>query len=342
MTREKIGMIMVIAALFVMFSILSAYPAETTNANKAPFIVRDLSPITNHWVNAISYSPYRNGQSPDTDVFPSYEQVKEDLDILRKHWGLIRIYAADPVAETVLSVIRNEKYDLKVFLGAWICQFRNVNDTQVSNVIDLANRYRDLVPAVVVGNEVLVRWSDHSIELDDMVQYIRQVRSAIAQPVSMADNYEFWLTPAARTVAEELDFITIHNYPLWDNKRINEAMVYTKAYYQSVRNKLPERYALYGEVGWATKSDNSYMVKGQANESNQTLYYKKVIDWASNNNVISFYFDAFDERWKRSLSDGPNDPEKHWGLFTADRKAKPAVTNIYPELVADVPVSNAK
>jgi len=40
------------------------------------------------------------------------------LNILKKNWGLIRIYAADPAAETILSVIQKEKIGLKVFLGA--------------------------------------------------------------------------------------------------------------------------------------------------------------------------------------------------------------------------------
>jgi exo-beta-1,3-glucanase (GH17 family) len=39
-----------------------------------------------------------------------------------------------------------------------------------------------------------------------------------------------------------------------------------------------------------------------------------------------FVFEAFDEPWKGS--DEPLDPEKHWGLFTVDRKPKLAIKNI--------------
>lgn len=37
-----------------------------------------------------------------------------------------------------------------------------------------------------------------------------------------------------------------------------------------------------------------------------------------------FYFEAFDESWKpNSVGDnGQSRDEKHWGMFTADRKAK--------------------
>jgi exo-beta-1,3-glucanase (GH17 family) len=41
---------------------------------------------------------------------------------------------------------------------------------------------------------------------------------------------------------------------------------------------------------------------------------------------MTFVFEAFDEPWKGS--DEPLDPEKHWGLFTVDRKPKLAIKNI--------------
>lgn len=334
MAKEKIGFFMMFAALFVFCSILFAYPAETNAQVKSAFIVRDMTPITNIWKNAISYSPYRNGQSPETEdgTKPSYDEIKEDLKILEKNWGLIRLYSSDPVSELVLSVIEKENIRIKVFLGAWISQYGRANETEVSNLIRLSKKYNKIVPAVIVGNEALVKWSDHMVSMEDMVGYIRQVREGIAQPVSMADNHLFWFSPEAGTIAAELDFITVHNYPLWDNRTIIEGMPYTKVYYNSIQKKFPDRLIIYGEVGWATLSDNSYMAAGQANESNQTKYFRKVIEWASNNNVIAFYFDAFDETWKRSISNSPKDPEKHWGLFTTNRKPKPAIADLYPEL----------
>ena len=41
---------------------------------------------------AICYSGYRSGQSPVTGIYPSYDDVKEDLLLLDPHWDLIRIY----------------------------------------------------------------------------------------------------------------------------------------------------------------------------------------------------------------------------------------------------------
>jgi len=37
---------------------------------------------------AICYSGYREGQGPDAGIFPSYQQVEEDLRLLARHWRL--------------------------------------------------------------------------------------------------------------------------------------------------------------------------------------------------------------------------------------------------------------
>ena len=45
--------------------------------------------------------------------------------------------------------------------------------------------------------------------------------------------------------------------------------------------------------------------------------------WAEKEQVLVYYFEAFDENWKGS--DDPLEPEKHWGLYRADRTPKLAL-----------------
>jgi len=68
---------------------------------------------------AICYSGFREGQSPG-EIYPSYNEIKENLLILQHHWKYLRLYDCDKQAETVLEVIRKEKLDFKVMLGAYI------------------------------------------------------------------------------------------------------------------------------------------------------------------------------------------------------------------------------
>ena len=69
---------------------------------------------------AICYSGFRDGQSPDTQTFPTYDEVKEDLRILQKDWNYLRLYDCDEHAERVFEVIEKENMDFEVMLGAYI------------------------------------------------------------------------------------------------------------------------------------------------------------------------------------------------------------------------------
>jgi exo-beta-1,3-glucanase (GH17 family) len=70
--------------------------------------------------NAIDYSGYRVGQSPELNRFPTQAQILEDLTILKKNWKLIRLYGADQHSQDVLEVIRHNKLGIKVLLGIWL------------------------------------------------------------------------------------------------------------------------------------------------------------------------------------------------------------------------------
>ncbi len=48
--------------------------------------------------------------------------------------------------------------------------------------------------------------------------------------------------------------------------------------------------------------------------------------WVEKENILAFFFEAFDESWKGSSE--PLEPEKHWGLFNIDRTPKMAVRNL--------------
>jgi exo-beta-1,3-glucanase (GH17 family) len=43
--------------------------------------------------SAICYSGFRDGQSPDTGVYPSKEEIASDLSLLQGRWEALRLYA---------------------------------------------------------------------------------------------------------------------------------------------------------------------------------------------------------------------------------------------------------
>jgi hypothetical protein len=158
-----------------------------------------------------------------------------------------------------------------------------------------------------------------------VIRYVREVKAGVTQPVTVADNYVWWRDHGA-ALAREVDFITIHTYPLWERKDIDEGLSYTVANYESVRAAHPGQTIVIGEAGWATYTEGNLHVPRGGDERKQQRYYEELTDWARENKVTVFFFEAFDEPWKGTGTEG------HWGLFTADRKAKPVMQELYPEL----------
>lgn len=297
---------------------------------------------------AICYSGYREGQSPNTQTYPSYEEILEDLRILSHHWRYLRVYDCSPHAQTLLEVIRREKLDFQVMLGLglgaemsnpncpWGGEYpddvlaanRRANAEEVRRLIGLANRYRREVFSVSIGNEASVEWNDHMAPVESLIAYARRIRRRIRQPVTFCENYVPWgdkLIP----LVPELDFISVHTYPVWEYKTIEHALAYTKANYYSVARRYPDVPVIITEAGWTTASNGRGIEPDNASEALQAAYYEQLMAWTNEEQILCFVFEAFDEPWKGSPD--PLEPEKHWGLFTVDRKPKQAMRPLYPD-----------
>jgi exo-beta-1,3-glucanase (GH17 family) len=323
--------------VFLGVMILSA--CEQPGKRVEPDAQRSLKPVdlvSGEWQGrAIAYSGYRDGQSPDSGVHPSQRQVAEDLRILARNWRLIRVYGSGRQGEDVLEVIRREKIDLAVMLGIWLGRepgSEESNEREIANGIRLANEYEDIVVAVNVGNEVLIEWTAHPVREEQVIRYVREVKAAVTQPVTVADNYVWWRDHGA-ALAREVDFITMHTYPLWERKDIDEGLSYTVANYEAVRAAHPDKPIVIGEAGWATYTEGNLHVPRGGDERKQQRYYEELTGWARENGITVFFFEAFDEPWKGTGTEG------HWGLFTAGRKAKLAMQELYPDLTPDGPTS---
>ena len=166
--------------------------------------------------------------------------------------------------------------------------------------------------AINVGNEALVDWNDHMVPLDMVIAYVEQVKAATTQPVTVADNYEWWIADGVFHGR-----IIILN-GAWENKTIDEALAYTIENIERVRAALPGKPIAILEAGWATTAEE---FPEQASEENQARYYREILDWATTTNTTVFFFEAFDEPWKGNPAN-EDGAEKHWGIFFVDRTPK--------------------
>jgi exo-beta-1,3-glucanase (GH17 family) len=294
--------------------------------------------------HAICYSGFREGQQPG-GIYPTYDEVKEDLLLLQEHWTYLRLYDCDAHAETVLQVIAQEQLPFKVMLGAYIvaemnnfgcpwgggvysekvlAENRFVNLKRINKLIDLANQYPDIICTLSAGNEACVDWTDHYVSVASVIQYVKLIKQAAKQPVTFCENYVPWLGKL-KPLVDEVDFISIHTYPVWEYKHIHEALEYTKANYYSVANMYPHKPVVITEAGWATNSNGRGIEAHHVSEENQEIYFHDLVNWTDSEGILTFVFEAFDESWKGSHE--PLEPEKHWGLFKIDRTPKLVMEN---------------
>ncbi len=320
-------------------------PTETTGT---PDTMQTPDDLLHGEVMAIAYSGFRVGQHPDRGNGannPSEEEILEDLQIMLAHdFNLIRLYDAKKNSRTTLELIEKHNLPMKVLLGMWLdAEFSNhegcpwldepipaeklaqntlANEAEVQAGIELANKYPDIVVAVNVGNEALVDWNDHMVPLENVIAYVKQVQTAIEQPVTVADNYEWWIKDGA-PLAAVVDFLGVHTYPAWEEKTIDEALSYTVENIDGVRAALPGKPIAILEAGWATTASE---FAEQASEQNQARHFRELKDWATTANITVFFFEAFDEPWKGN-PDNAEGAEKHWGLFFVDRTPKKVMQN---------------
>jgi len=284
---------------------------------------------------ALCYSGYRAGQTPKREIYPSQAQVLEDLRIMARHWGLIRLYGGDRHSEDVLEVIRREKLPIQVLLGSWLDGrpgYEGENAAQTATVIRLANVYKEIVAAVNVGNEILVSWSDHKLTEEQAIEYVRQVKAAVSCPVTIADDRLYWREPSAK-LASAVDFIAMHSYPAWAKQDIDTALAFTIETYEGVRQAHPGKTIVITEAGWPSYTKGELHAPRAGDEQKQKRYFEELTAWARAHNVTVFFFEAFDEPWKGEGTEG------HWGLFSEGRRAKLAVQALFPDLLPSGPTS---
>ncbi len=263
-------------------------------------------------IRSVSFAPFRDGQSPLVKRYPSAAEIEEDMALLKGRVGGIRTYTSREGLEVVPEIAR--RLGMEVTMSAWIGREADINDLEVEALIRLANAYPDVIKRVIVGNEVLLRKEQKP---EALATYIRRVRAAVQQPVSYADVWEFWKRNPA--LAAEVDFITIHILPYWENhpSAVEDLQSHVMAAYREIEAAFPGKKLLIGEAGWPSAGRS----RGPAVPTlvNKARFINGFRVLAAEQGVDYNLIEAFDQSWKAKLEGtvGAN-----WGLFSTARVAK--------------------
>lgn len=275
-----------------------------------------------HKLQCASYSPFGKDQSPFQQPLQIHpEQIDTDLALLATQFSCVRSYSVTGL-EKLPELAR--KHGLTLMIGAWVS--RSASDTQIEidNAIRMANANPDVVKAVIVGNEALLR---KEITARQLVSLIEQVKSQVKQPVTYADVWEFWLKHPE--VAPAVDFITIHLLPYWEDNPagIDTALHKVERVHKRFAKQFAPKEIFIGETGWP--SEGRQRETAVPSRVNQARFMRGFVAMAEEQGWHYNLIEAFDQPWKR-VSEGA--VGGYWGLFDADRSDKAilqgAVSNV--------------
>ncbi|WP_062390328.1 glycoside hydrolase family 17 protein [Pseudomonas abietaniphila] len=276
-----------------------------------PVVLPDAATPT-HKLQCASYTPFDKDQSPFDQPFTLRPaRMDADLALLATRFACIRTYSMTGL-EAIPELAR--KHGLKVMLGAWVNANPVDTDKEVKALIAAANAYPDVVTAVIVGNETLLRKEVTGAQL---VKLIDRVKAQVKQPVTYADVWEYWLQYPE--VAPAVDFLTIHLLPYWedDPKGIDEALAHVAKIRQTFGSRFAPKDILIGETGWP--SEGRQRETALPSRVNEAKFIRGFVAMAEQNGWHYNLIEAFDQPWKREAEGAVGG---YWGLFDADRQDK--------------------
>ena len=276
-----------------------------------PEILPDAATPT-HKLQCASYTPFDKDQSPfDVPFKLRPERMDADLALLATRFECIRTYSMTGL-DALPDLAR--KHGLKLMIGAWVNSNPVDTEQEVELLIKSANANPDVVSAVIVGNEALLRKEVTGAQL---ARLINKVKSQVKQPVTYADVWEFWLKHPE--VAPAVDFLTIHLLPYWedDPSNIDVALRHVADVRQVFGHKFAPKDVMIGETGWP--SEGRQRETAVPSRVNEAKFIRGFVAMAEHEGWRYNLIEAFDQPWKRGSEGAVGG---YWGLFDADRQDK--------------------
>ncbi len=263
-------------------------------------------------LTCVSYAPFRGDQDPLVETtHVSAAQIDEDLALLARYTSCIRTYSIENGLDQVPAIA--QRHGLKVLQGLWLSAKAEKNRVQIATTIALARKFPDVISAIVVGNEVLLRGD---MSATDLMAIIREVKAQVSMPVTYADVWEYWLRYP--DVQNAVDFVTIHILPYWEDFPLpaSLAAAHVAEIHRKVAAAIPNKEIFIGEIGWP--SAGRMREAARPSPSNQARVITETLAVAARENFKVNVIEAFDQPWKRWLEGAVGG---EWGIFDRESGA---------------------
>ena len=259
-------------------------------------------------VSGIAYSPYTIWGKPHSTKLET-AHAERDLKDLRQITSLIRTYSSGEFLDHLATLAQQNNID--IVAGAWVGVSPRHDGKEVSSLIKLTKKHAN-IKRLVIGNESLLR---KDLTPAQLRQQITTVKSQTELPVSTAEPWHVWMENPE--LAKSVDFLAVHILPYWEGVPAKDAVTYIDTRLRELRSTYPDKPILLAEVGWPSTGPK----RDQARPSliSQAVLLREFVDYAARTKLEYIWMEAYDQPWKTAQEGRVG---SHWGLFTADRKAK--------------------
>jgi exo-beta-1,3-glucanase (GH17 family) len=269
-------------------------------------------------VKGVDYSPFRDGQAP-WGPCPSLANVQADMPLLKAMANRVRFYglAGCDLGHKILTA--TNAASIRTAVGVWLGADLPANEAEVERLRQLvASNLLKKTDVVVVGSEVLSR---NELTVDQLIGYITRVKAIVAPkglPVATAEIWPIWLGARGAALAAAVDQILMNALPYWEELPVANAAASVLGRFQQVWSAHPFKRVIISETGWPTGGP-PYGAAIPSLENQQT-FLSGFLCQAQKKRVPTFVFEAFDEVWKASTTEG--EVGAHWGFFDSNRTPK--------------------
>lgn len=261
--------------------------------------------------HGLCYSPFQADQNPMTKIYPSLEQIREDLILFDKilvEDGSVKIYGAGEIYQKMASMIWDRGWHLIV--SGWLDKNKWQSDKELDNIVRVVRR--KLADRVCIGDMVL---SHQRIPFGDLIKAIKYVKARVNQPISSGNHWQAWLKYPA--LMEYVDFLSVGIYAHDEGIGIENALEYLDKNIRKIQKINTHHKPIIIDSGWP--SGGKTIGKAIFNLQNQRRYLKEFKKYCQQNHLEYLVFEAFDEKWK-SLYEC--DACGHFGLYSDKRILK--------------------
>ncbi len=260
--------------------------------------------------NYVSFSPYRDGQDPIENRFPTPEEIMDDLVFLKGKTKGVRTYSSLDGMEAIPGMAT--RVGLEVTAGAWIDGRFERNEDELYNLIRNVNRYPTTIKRVIVGNEAIYR---NDLSPRELIGYLDRVRAAVKVPVGTAEPWHVFIKNPE--LVEHVDFIAIHVLPYWEKVPFADSIGWVLDRYRQVREAFPNKPVFLAEVGWPSNGEN--FGKAKPSREHEAMFLRRFLNVADQRRLDYCVMEVFDQPWKKPHEGVVG---AFWGIYDVHRNPK--------------------